>query len=319
MTVKPKFMHVFSDANQLARIVVLTGVLLVLVLVSFSGYYYFDRYTSPVPSSQDTFVVQAEQMVRDDPQNLEKRLALAETYMFNEYFLEAVVQANQVLSLYPDTERAWLVLGVSSARLGKPADAIEPLTKFIDARKGSEMPGLDKSLQAAAYYLGDSYLQQGRAQDAIEPLKLAVEWSRMDADAMYKLGVAFNGIQDYPNAVMMLHAATTFVPNYLEAYEAMAVAYDSMLDFALGDYARGMAAFSRKEYAAAVDLLLRSAQVRSDFAPTFTGLGLAYEAMGEIQLARDSYHAAVQFAPNSLTANRGVERTEVMLKSSTQK
>jgi len=80
---------------------------------------------------------------------------------------------------------------------------------------------------AAAYFLGDSYLQLNRPQDAIEPLTLAVNWSKTDADAMYKLGMAHSAVKDYPNAVNMFHAATAFVPDFLEAYEAMAIAYDA--------------------------------------------------------------------------------------------
>jgi tetratricopeptide (TPR) repeat protein len=319
MTLKVRVAHYFSDTNQLARIVLLTGVLLVLVVASFGGYYYYDRYLNVIPTSQKSFIIEAEQMVRDDPQNIEKRLALAETYMFNQYFMEAITQANQILAAEPDLERAWLVLGVSSAQVGRPADAIQPLGRFIEARKESEMPGLDKSLQAAAYYLGDSYLQLGQPEEALAPLKLAVEWSQMDADSMYKLGVAFYGVQDYPNAAMMLHAATTFVPNFAEAYDVLAAVYTAMGEPGLVEYAQGMAAFSRKEYPGAVSLLLQSAQIRPDFAPTFTGLGLTYEAAGDYPLALSAYQSAVSLAPNSFTALRGVERAEILIKNGPKK
>jgi len=52
-------------------------------VISFAGYYYYDRYyNEPEPDTQEMFVAQAEQAVRDDPKDPEKRLALAETYMF---------------------------------------------------------------------------------------------------------------------------------------------------------------------------------------------------------------------------------------------
>jgi tetratricopeptide (TPR) repeat protein len=168
-------------------------------------------------------------------------------------------------------------------------------------------------LQAAAYYLGDSFLQLGKPQEAIEPLTQAVNWSQTDADAMYKLGMAYSAVQDYPNAVNMFAAATTFVPDFREAYDAMALAYDAAGKEDYGDYARGMSAYAQKDYKAAVDILLKSAQAQPDYAPTFAGLGMAYEAQGNLQEAANSYQAALQLDPNNFTASRGIERVEKLL------
>ncbi len=309
-----KFGSMFSGSNQLVRIIILAGVLLVLLAVAFGSYYYFDRYYAPAqPEVQEMNVAQAEQAVRDDPQNVESRLALAETYLFAGEFEDAITQANQVLAIESENQRAWLVVGVSSTNLGKPADAIEPLTRFINARKDEEMPGLDRSLQAAAYYLGESYLQLNQPQEAIEPLTQAVTWSMTDADSMYKLGMAYLAVQDYPKAIAMFEAATAFVPNYLEAYEAMAQAYDADGKPEYGDYARGMAAYAIKDYQAAVDLLLKAAQSLPDFPLVFGGLGLAYEGVGDLQAALDAYHAALRLDPNNFTANTGIERVSALL------
>jgi tetratricopeptide (TPR) repeat protein len=305
---------ILSDTRQVTRITILAGVVLVLAVISFAGYYYYDRYYSqPQAETQEMSVAHAEQAVRDDPTSLDKRMALAEVYMLYQRYQDAITQAQQVLASEPDNQRGWLVIGVASANTGKPSDAIDPLTRFVDARKDEEMPGLDKSLQAAAYYLGDSYLQLGKPQEAIEPLTQAVNWSQTDADAMYKLGMAYAAVQDYPNAVNMFSAATTFVPDFLEAYDAMALAYDAAGKPDYGDYARGMSAYSKKDYQAAIELLSKSAQAQPGFAPTFAGLGMAYEALGNLQEAITAYQTAVQLDPNNFTASRGVERVEKLI------
>jgi tetratricopeptide (TPR) repeat protein len=172
---------------------------------------------------------------------------------------------------------------------------------------------LDKSLQAAAYYLGDSYLQLGKPQEAIEPLTQAVNWSQTDADAMYKLGMAYSALQDYPKAVNMFSAATAFVPDFLEAYDAMAIAFDAAGKPDYGDYARGMSAYSKKDYKTAIELLQKSAQAQPGYAPTFAGLGMAYEALGRLQEALDAYQTGVQLDPNSFNASRGAERVQKLL------
>jgi tetratricopeptide (TPR) repeat protein len=304
----------FTDTHQLTRIIILAGIVLVLAVVSFGGYYYYDRYyKEQQPTTQEMSLAHAEQAVRDDPQNLEKRMSLAEVYMLYQRYPEAITQADQVLATEPDNQRAWLVIGVASANTGKPSDAVEPLTKFVDARKGEDMPGLDKSLQAAAYYLGDSYLQLGKPQDALEPLTQAVTWSQTDADAMFKLGMAYSALKEYPQAVNMFTLATNFVPDFLEAYDAMAIAYDAAGKPDYGDYARGMSAYSKKDYQDAIKLLSKSAQAQPDYAPTFAGLGMTYEALGNLQEAKSAYQASVQLDPNNFSATQGLERVEKLI------
>jgi tetratricopeptide (TPR) repeat protein len=309
-----KIKELFSNTHQLTRITIMAGIILVLAVISFGGYYYYDRYyDKPQPEANEVTLAHAEQAVRDDPQSVEKRMALAEIYMFNQRYTDALTQVNQVMPTQPDNQRAWLVLGIASANTGKPADAIEPLTKYVDANKDQEMPGLDKALQAAAFYLGESYLQLGKPKEAIQPLTQAVSWSKTDADSMYKLGMAYSGVQDYPNAVNMFLNATAFVPDFTEAYDAMAVAFDAGGKPDYGDYARGMSAYSKKDYQAAIDLLLKSAQAEPGFASTFAGLGLTYEAMNNLQEAKNSYQAAVKLDPNNFTATNGLERVEKLI------
>lgn len=306
--------ELLNDTNQLTRITVLTAVVLVLAIVSFGGYYYFDRYYSNQPAPEKLSLAEAEQAVRDAPQDVEKRLALGESYMLNSRFKDAIAQGNQVLAIQPDNEHAWLVVGVASNLIGKPADAIEPLTKFVNARKDSPNPGLDKQLQSAAYYLGDSYLQLGKPADAIFPLEQSVNWSRTDADAMYKLGMAYSATKNYDKAVNMFIAATAFVPDFVEAYQAMASAYDALQKPVLASYARGMISYSNKDYPTALKVLLKAAQDDPGFPPVFTGLGRTYEALNDLPNAKSAYEAAFKLDPNNFTASNGIERVTAAMK-----
>jgi tetratricopeptide (TPR) repeat protein len=304
----------FSSTYQLQRVIVLTAIVLVVAVASFAGYYYYDRYYRPQPKAAELSLSQAEQAVRDNPQDAKARLALSEALMQNRRWAEAIDQANQVLVVEPENQHAWLVVGVSSANSGQPANAIDPLTKFVNARKDEQMPGLDPQLQAASYYLGDSYLQLNQPQDAIAPLEQTVNWSKTDADSMYKLGLAYAGTKDYAKAVNMYHAATTYVPDFLEAYTAMADAYTAMNRPEMVDYANGMSAYAKKDYKTALALLLKSAQAKPDFAPTFAGLGRTYEAMNDLPNAKAAYEATLKLDINNFTANNGLQRIEALQK-----
>jgi tetratricopeptide (TPR) repeat protein len=112
----------------------------------------------------------------------------------------------------------------------------------------------------------------------------------------------------------MFIAATTFVPDYYEAYDAMALAYDALKNPDLANYARGMMAYSKKDYKSALSLLLKSAQAKPNFPPIYTGLGRTYEAMNDLPNAKLSYEMALKLDPNNFTASNGVERVTAALK-----
>jgi tetratricopeptide (TPR) repeat protein len=307
------YKNYLSTTAQVKRITILTGIALILAVVSFGSYYYYDRYYTAQPKTADAMISEAEKAVRDDPQNPDKRLNLAETYMLNRRFDDALATANEVMAAYPDNQRAWLVVGLANALNGKPAGAVGPLQKYLDANKDAEMPGLNKPLQSAAYYLGDSYLQLGQPDKAVPPLEKAVEWSQTDADAMYKLGMAYMGVKEYDKAVAMFHDATTFVPNFTEAYAAMTGAYEALKEPDLANYARGMESCSKKDYPTARDLLLKAAKAKPDSAFVFSGLGLTYEGLNDLKNAKTSYETALKLDPNDFSASSGLQRVNALL------
>lgn len=303
----------FSSTYQLQRIVILVGVVLVLAVASFGGYYYYDRYYRPQPTKDNLTIADAEQAVRKSPQDPKAHLALAETYMLNYRFADAIAQAEQVKPLDPKNVSIDYIIGISLANSSKCQDALEPLNAYIEKLKDEDMPGLDRRLQAAAYYLGDCYLQLGKAQEAIKVLELDVNWSKTDADAMYKLGMAYAADNQHDKAVNMFQGAVAYVPNYSEAYVAMAASYEKLGKPARASYARGMLAYAQKDYSAAQKILLEAAQADPGFPPTFTGLGMTYEALKDLPNAKASYEAAYKLDPNNFTASTGIQRVQTLI------
>jgi tetratricopeptide (TPR) repeat protein len=305
--------RLFSSTYQLQRVVVLVAILLVLALVSFGTYYYYDRYSTNQPTVKELSLEAAEKAVRDDPQNVDKRLKLAETYMSYARFDDAISQAVQIKQSFPDNLGADFVLGVSYANNGNPTQAIDPLNRFINSRKGEEMAALDQSLQSALYYLGDCYLQLGRPKDAVQPLEITVNFVHTDADSVYKLGLAYAGVQRYDDAIQAFRKATAFVPNFSEAYVAMSQVYTAQKMTTEAEYAQAMVSFSKKDYVTANQKLTAVVKDKPTFAPAFTGLGMTCEAQGNLQCALNSYKAATALTPDDMTASQGVQRVQLAL------
>src|ERR1700690_949681 len=141
--------RVFSSTAQIRRLIILMIVIIGLLILSFATYYYYDRYYNPQQSTAQTAISQAEQAVSADPQNEQKRLHLAQTYIIYNRFDDAVNQAMQVKQVDPNNVEADFVLGIVYAIDNKPQQAIDPLQKLIDARKGEDNPALDPELQSA--------------------------------------------------------------------------------------------------------------------------------------------------------------------------
>jgi len=82
----------------------------------------------------------------------------------------------------------------------------------------------------------------------------------------------------------------------------------------LATYARGMMAYSKKDYQGALGLLLKSAQAKPDFPLTFAGIGRTYEALKDLPNAKIAYETALKLDPNNFTASTGILRVEAGLK-----
>ena len=303
-----------SETNQLKRIILYSAIALGLAIVSFSGYYYWDRYVhvgdqSPISKSID----ELEGLARQHPDDPELRMALAESYLVNKQYGDAIDQASEVLKVNPENDRAMFVLGISYASQEKWEQAVDPLKKFTAIRSKSPTANMDTSLETALYYLGNSYNNQGRYADAIPALSQAVQINSTDADAFYLLGYAYGKTGQHDKAVENYQQAVRFVPNFAEAYQGMVESYTALSQPDYASYAQGMLAFSEKDYETARAELEKAALGLPNYAPAFIGLGITYEELGDLQSAKTNLEHAVQIDPNNFTAIQALGRVQAAI------
>jgi tetratricopeptide (TPR) repeat protein len=306
--------HLLSTPNiQGAVWVVLAALIAVLVL--FSAYYYWDRYVVRLgdQSPLELGVGHLEQAIREDPQNPETRVALAEFYLDQGLYPEALDQSTQVLSLFPEDEGALLISGIAHIRLDQPEAAIEPLEQFVAARKDREMARADTALEMAYYFLGESYMKLDKPVAAIAVLEAALAINRTDADARYQLGLAHQA-NDQPEAALeQYHQAVRFVPNFTEAYGGMIESYAALDQLEYVAYARGMEALTLQDYETAQTHLEHATQALPDFAPAFLGLSLTYEKLGQLEAALATIERALELEPDDFAAQQTFGRLQATM------
>jgi tetratricopeptide (TPR) repeat protein len=287
---------------------------LVVVLLSFAGYYVWDRYVylgDRSPAERD--IEGMEETIHRDPQNPDARMALAASYLLAGRHAESLEQAEQVLQLYPENGSALLISGICYVRMGQPGAAQRPLEKLVALRQGRPTAGADSTLEAAYYFLGEIHRKLGQPAEAISALESALRISPTDADALYQLGLAYQEIGAPDAALDRYHKAVRLVPDFIEAYAGMEDAYSTSGQRDHEKYARGMVLFCLKDYRSAISYLEEAAVALPDFVPVFLGLGLAYERLGELEAASSAVQSALRLDPDDFSARQALGRIEAAL------
>lgn len=300
----------------------LTGAVLLLavatvgMVMAFAGYYYWDRYVGRLgdQSPLEQEISRLEAAIRDDPQNPDLRLSLAEFYLAQGLNQDAAAQAGQILAHTPDSEGALLIQGLAFFRLNQPQAALDPLEKFVAIRRGEPLAHTDTALETAFYFLGVSYLQMNRPGLAIPLLNEALLINRTDADAMYQLGLAYAADDQPQPALEQYHRAIRLVPDFTEVYAAMADSYTALNQSSQVAYARGMQAFSRRDFDSARAELEEAVAALPDFTPALLGLGLTYEKQGNFTAALTTVEQVLELDPNNFAAQQVHQRIQIVLK-----
>jgi tetratricopeptide (TPR) repeat protein len=304
------------STQAIQRAIWIAFALFIIVVVAFAGYYIWDRYIhlgdqSPVELGLE----HVKKAVQEDPQNVEARVVLADSYLAAGQYRQALDQANQVLGAYPDNVSALLIAGIAAVRLDEPKVALEPLEAFVALRKDQPMAGVDTALEAAYYFLGESYVKLNRPGDAISALEAALAISPTDADALHQLGQAYQASDQPEKALEQYHQAVRFVPDFAEVYGGMVESYTALGQSDYEAYARGMEAYSLEDYAAAQTQLELAIGALPDFAPVHVGLGLTYEKLGQLEAALTLIERALVLNPGDFVAQQAMGRIQNTLNS----
>jgi len=303
-------------SRYLARALMVTGGLLVVVSLAFGGYYYWDRFRPRGGASPVERAIQAaEQAVRENPSDPDLRLTLATLYYEHRLYDRAFEETTEILRAFPENEGALLLAGMAAVRLERPEEAISLLERFIALRKDRPEANADLQLELAYYQVGAGYVELGQSQEAVEPLKAALEISPTDADALYQLGLAYHHLGQDESAVEAFRKAVRLVPGFTEAYRGMAECYRNLDQPAWLLYADGMVAFGEQHYASAREQLEAAAQRLPDEAAVWLGLGLVEEQMGDLQASRQALERARTLSPHDLAVQQAYGRVQAALRA----
>jgi Flp pilus assembly protein TadD len=137
--------------------------------------------------------------------------------------------------------------------------------------------------------LGVAFNSLGRYQDAIEAYKQAIRIKPDYAEAYYNLGVVCDKLGRYQDAVESYKQAIKIKPHYAKAYINLGVACNKL-----------------GRYQDAVETYKQVMQIKPDYADAYINLGVTYYKLGRYQDAVESYKQAIRIKPDYALAHYNV-------------
>lgn len=256
----------------------------------------------------DVTLAQLEEDVQKDPQDVQKRLAVAIAYSARGYNGAAIDQFQEVLRLEENNQTALMGLGRSYMDQGDTEKALEPLLKVAELNKDNPFRRTIEQLEAVYYDLGMIYLEQKEPATAAEYLLQALEINSADADAWHQLGRAQQAAGQFDAALSSYEQAVRFVPDYADVYRRMARIYAELGRTAEHRYATGMVELSERAFDRALTDLEEAAKQKPDLAEAHQGLGMVLESKGKSREALLSYQKALELDPDLLLSKLAVQR-----------
>jgi protein O-GlcNAc transferase len=284
------------------------GALVLLSIVGFAGYYYYDRYVHTSETLLDTQARQVEAMILQNPQDPDLRATIASYYADGGLIDSAIQQAQEALKINPDHQGALFVLGYAYEKKGNLDGAIASLEKIIELNKDNQLAKIDTRIEGVYYQLAGLYDRQGKPDKAIDALKKAVEIDGTDSDALYALGALYQKQGDHASAVSQFQEALRFDPYFDEPYQGLATSYAALGKSDEAAYAKGMVAFAQGDASGAAKQLEAVTAKTPDLIQAYFGLGLAYEQLGKRDQAKAALQRFLAANPTDMAANEAMSR-----------
>ena len=236
--------------------------------------------------SIDAAISVLRQVICEQPENPDAHFLLGSALALVPRQTEAVAELKRAIELRPSFAPSHHTLGVALARFGQPQAAQEAFSRALE---------LDPNFAEAHANLGLVLAQQTRLAEAREHLLLAIELrkgSEATAYWHYLVGKTHDDEGRVEEAALRYARATVLRPDYAEAYLALGMAQNLMMD-------RAAALESLQK---AVSLSPRDARARYE-------LGKQLLSLGQAEQAAEHLRHADQVLPNDRAILFALQRT----------
>jgi len=205
--------------------IAITAVLVaVLAVGGYLGWAYYANTrlaTTQSPSARAVANLQA--IVTRSPGVAAARVKLAEAMVANDQLDDAIVQLKAALEIEKDNSAALTDLGLIAMQRREWKLAETYWIRLVDVLRAAEMSSKNTALADVYYYLGTTYVEEKRYEDAVANLKASLTIRRDSSSTHYILAIAYQrlGYQDMQE--QELKVVVAFDPRHAQANYDLAV------------------------------------------------------------------------------------------------
>jgi tetratricopeptide (TPR) repeat protein len=219
----PSFDRFLSIAVKIAT------VLLILVAISFAGYYMFNKYKVTKESvAVNRLEPTIADLVRQKPRDPFLRIALGETYLARGQNKKAAHQFKQALKIESENQRAIVDLGIAYMRMDKDEEALKWFNKELRLTEDTDFQNMNDFREQALFYSAVVLHKMGRLDEAIKNLKEALVIRRASSDTYFLLGRAYLDKREYAEAIKYFKQTLRLDPKFSDAFYGMGLAYEGL-------------------------------------------------------------------------------------------
>lgn len=298
-----------SGLLSLSRATKAALIVLILLVLGFTGYYLLDKYSQEdTPSVLGTEAERIEAYLQDNPLDTDAWIALAGISLQRRQYDKAISNYQTALDLDQDQAAAYMGVGLAYMKKGKSDRAIDNLSQAIALSEDPEVESPGVSLGTAHYYLGKVYLEKGDLEQAFEELTFALAYNPTNADAIFLLGQVHEAQGNLDEAKAQYDMALRLTPNFTEVYIQLGNLYRGQGDLLNAEYNDAMGLLFSGSVAEAIEQFNELKLMMPDNAEVHWGLGWAYEKLNMREEAIAAYREAVLIDPNHLMASGALSR-----------
>ena len=203
----------------------------------------------------------------------------------------AVSALSRAIQLKSTAFSAYYGLGQAHFNMQKYENCIAALNQGESLAAKEKEPEREK---AKLYKLrGSAYYQTGKYEDAKEDLTNAIRVNQSDWTVFSMLGVSYFNLNRLDEAIQTLEKALSMKPGQSETTDILGKAY----------FKKGVAALSGKQYAAAVQSLLKARDSNPKNGYVFYNLAEAYLFQKKYPEAEKALNQAAELMPRSPEVN----------------
>lgn len=231
---------------------------IIIVIIAMAGWwYYLNKPEGSTPPVLQRAMDEAKASIKKNPNDIGARITLAQLYLQNKMYDEAIAECKLVLKSSKDNEYAYSLMGVAEDLKGNQKAAEKYYLKAIELGSKKTMSQLNPAIVESRFRVGKIYLDQKKYDKALLQFQTLADQNSMDADSRYYLGLTLYKMGKYDKAIESLEGAVKFVPDYYEAFYTLGQAYEKKgdKDKAIEAYKKALKA--KSDYQEAKDALAR--------------------------------------------------------------